>query len=222
MCFSPEADLVAGIVIGVIGVDAFRHVRSPRERPLAALPIVFAFHQLIEVVVWRGLQGHVDSGVWHAAAWLYLAVAFGVVPVLVPFAVAALEPEEHRAHARSFVLLGALVAAVLMYAVVRGPVEARLEGHHIAYSVGLWHGGVVVALYVVATTGSMLMSSLRYVRWVGLVNLVAVALLAWLNASGLISLWCIWAAVVSIGIALHLRREPEARVLPPRWEPVRS
>ena len=115
MCFSPEADLVAGIVIGVIGVDAFRHVRSPRERPLAALPIVFAFHQLIEVVVWRGLQGHVDSGVWHAAAWLYLAVAFGVVPVLVPFAVAALEPEEHRARARSFVLLGALVAAVLMF-----------------------------------------------------------------------------------------------------------
>ena len=36
-------------------------------------------------------------------------------------------------------------------------------------------------------------------------NLIAVTVLAWLMATGVISLWCAWAAVTSIVIVLHLR-----------------
>jgi hypothetical protein len=39
----------------------------------------------------------------------------------------------------------------------------------------------------------------------GLLNLAAVAVLAWLMASGVISLWCAWAAVASLVIVIHLR-----------------
>ena len=37
-------------------------------------------------------------------------------------------------------------------------------------------------------------------------NLLAVTGLALLLSNGLISLWCVWAAVTSVAIALHLRR----------------
>jgi hypothetical protein len=209
MCFSPEVDVVAGLVIGAVGIDALRHVRRRSEWPLAAIPLVLAGHQLVEAFVWWGLKGHIAYGVWHPALWVYLAIAFGVLPVLVPIAVGALEPAANRPRVAVFTAVGLVVSVVLMYAVVRGPVDASIKGHHIAYQVDLWHGGFIVALYVVATCGSLLASKNESVRLFGSANLVAVGLLSWLNQSGLISLWCSWAAVTSVAIALHLRRADE-------------
>jgi hypothetical protein len=50
------------------------------------------------------------------------------------------------------------------------------------------------------------LSSDRVVVMHGGVNLAAVAALAALLATGTISLWCLWAAVTSIAVAIHLRR----------------
>jgi len=212
VCFSAQADLVAGVVIGAVGVDTLRHVRRRTELPLAALPVVLAAHQLIEVIVWR--EPDVPHSVWRTAVWLYLVIAFGVVPILVPVAVGALEPVANRRRVAVFTIIATVVAGMLLWAVVRGPIVATVEAHQINYRVELWQGGVLVALYLLATSGSLLMSSLRYVRIFGAVNFAAAAVLAWLNQSGFISLWCVWAAVTSLGIAIHLRREvgdPQSR-----------
>jgi len=149
--------MVAGTVVVMIGVDAVRHVRVPKQ-------------------------------------WL--------------LAVAALEPTTRRARAAVFTAIGAVVSVVLMYSLLRGPVTAAVNGHHIEYTVDLRFGGLIVVLYVVATCGSLLMSHHLYVKWFGVVNLVAVAALAWIDRTALISLWCGWAAVTSVCIALHLRRHP--------------
>ena len=216
MCFSLEADVVAGLAVGAIGVDAMRHTRRPAEIPLAALPLVLAGHQLVEALVWSGLEGGAPDSVWRPALWLYLIIAFGALPVLVPIAVRALEPEAGRQRLSVFIVIGLVVAAVLVHAVLRGPIDAHIEGHHIAYSVELGHGGWFVALYAFASAGSLLFSSHHYLRWYGAANLVAAGLLAWLNNSGLISLWCLWAALVSLTVALHLRHtgDTQRRPLP--------
>jgi hypothetical protein len=125
--------------------------------------------------------------------------------VLVPIAVGALEPVAARFRVAIFTGTGIAVAVVLMAAVVRGPVDAHIEGHHIAYEVNLWHGGIIVLLYVVATCGSLLVSRHSHVRWYGIANLIAAGVLAVLSQRAFISLWCLWAAVTSIGIAIHLR-----------------
>jgi hypothetical protein len=205
MCFSPEADAVAGLVIGVVGIDTLRHVRQPAQLPLALLPVVFAVHQLVEVFVWLGLQGRVPEVVGQRAEWLYLAIAFGVLPALVPVAVSALEPVARRGRMAIFVGIGALVAVLLMYDVARGPIAASIRGNYIQYDADLWHGGSLAVLYVLATCGTMLLSAHRHVQAYGVINLVAVLLLAWLNQAGFISLWCLWAAVTSVAIAVHLR-----------------
>jgi hypothetical protein len=220
VCFSADADLVSGLVVGAIGVDALRHVRRPAQLPLALLPVVLGGHQLVEALVWWGLEGHVAYAVWHPALLVYLTVAFGVLPVLVPVAVGALEVVANRLRVGLFAATGTVVAVVLMYAVVRGPVQARIQDHHIAYNVDLWRGGLIVALYVFATCGSLVLSKVRYVRRFGVVNLVAVCLLVWLNQSGFISLWCAWAAVTSAAIAVHLRFvSPPAGQLRPGPDP---
>lgn len=210
MCFSPEADAVAGMVIGVVAIDTLRHVRRPAQLPLALLPLVFAVHQLVEAFAWLALQGRVPEIVGQRAEWLYLAIAFGVLPVLVPVAVDALEPVAHRRRMGIFVGIGALVAVDLMYEVVRGPIDATIRVHYIAYDVDLGHGEGLAVLYVLATCGSMLLSAHRHVQAYGVINLGAVLLLAWLNEAAFISLWCLWAAVTSVAIAVHLRYAAQA------------
>ena len=205
MCFSAEADLVTGVVISAVGIDACRHVRRPAERLLAAIPLVLGAHQLIEAFVWWGLEGQVGHGMLRFSVWLYLAIAFGLLPILVPLAVGSMEPAPDRRRLAVFTVIGAVVAVTLMHSVIRGPVDASINGHHIDYRVELWHGGIVVMLYVVATCGALLASHHRRVRWFGAINIVAVGTLAWIDQTAFISLWCTWAAITSVAIAAHLR-----------------
>ena len=61
-------------------------------------------------------------------------------------------------------------------------------------------------MYVLAACGALLASSHRDLARLGAVSLVVTPVLAWFNQSGFVSLWCFWAALVSIFIAHHLRR----------------
>lgn len=206
MCFSPQADLVGGLVIGALGVDSVSHSHRRRELALASLPLLLAGHQIVESFVWWGLQGDVAASVGRAATWAYLLFAFGVLPVLVPAAVMAIEPHgRHRWIMAPFLAVGVGVAAVLLWAMARGPVSASLGSYHIRYNLNVPFGYVVVSLYVLATCGALLASSYRHVRLFGAVNLAAAVVLAWLAASGFASLWCAWAAVAAGAITLHLR-----------------
>jgi hypothetical protein len=104
-----------------------------------------------------------------------------------------------------FAVLGAAVAGVLLAAMLRGPVTASLGARHIAYTTDLHAGGLVVAAYVLATCGSLILSSYRDVAVFGVVNLIAVAVFARLAVDGFASLWCAWAAVAACAFAVHLR-----------------
>lgn len=207
MCFSAEADLVGGVVIGAIGVDVLRHLHGRmRYAPLASLPLLFAAHQLDEAFVWWGLQGDVSAGVGRVATWIYLIFAFVILPTLVPVAILVLEPAGRRRQIIApFVALGAVVSTVLLAAMIRGPVDAELGSHYIAYSTDLRAGGLVVTLYVTATCGSLIFSGIRPVALFGAVNLVVVAVLARVTIDGFASLWCAWAAISSAAFAVHLR-----------------
>jgi hypothetical protein len=215
VCFSAEADLVAGIVISGAGIDALRHVKRRSNIPLASLPLVFGAHQLIETFTWWGLDGRVPEGVGTVALWAYLVIAFGVLPVLVPGAVYAIEPDRGRRRLLvPFCVLGIAVAAVLISELISGPVGAEVACRYIDYNVGISYGGQITALYVAATCGPLLLSSRRSVVVFGALNLVAVVTLALLLANGVISLWCAWAAVISLIVVVHLRSvaQHEARM----------
>ena len=207
MCFSPQADLVGGVVITAIGIDAVRHVRQRRELiALAWLPLLLGAHQFIEAVVWLWLQGHVPRGAGRLALWAYLLIALVALPVFVPVAVIALEPTKQRKLMMTpFAVLGTVTAAVLLTAMISGPIAARLAPYHLAYSVRLHDGFLITAAYVVAVCGPLLLSGYRHVTIFGIVNLVAVVIIARLTASGFASVWCGWAAVSSGAIALHCR-----------------
>lgn len=216
MCFSPQADLVGGLAISAIGVDVVRHVHKRRDHmALAALPLILGAHQLDEAFVWWGQQGHVPSSVGRVALWIYLLIAFVLLPIFVPTAVCALEPSKRRRLLMvPFIVIGVGVAARLFAAMVLGPVTVTMHPYHLAYSIKLTHGFLVITLYVIACCGTLLVSGYRHVVFFGLFNLVAVAVIARLTVDGFASVWCGWAAVTTGVIALHMRFARPHRAMP--------
>lgn len=181
-------------------------MRERRALPLACLPVLFGVHQLTEAFVWWGLEAKVAPPVGRASMWLYLIVAFTVLPVLVPAAVKSIEPDVRRRRWMTGCLaLGSVVAVSLAAGLLNGPVSARLAPFHIQYTVHLFLGIPVTGLYVLATSVPLMVSSHRHLSVFGFFNLLAAVSLAWLTASGFVSLWCALAAVASLIIAFHLR-----------------
>jgi hypothetical protein len=204
MCFSAEADFVSAAVIGAIGVATLSQVEKPREIPLAALPLAFALHQVAEGFVWREL----DAGTTHAtgpAVYTYLLFAWVVLPVLVPVAIMLLEPPGHaRRRIAGFVAIGAVTSAYLSASLITGDVSAHSGGNVVLYGGAGRYADAATALYIVATCGAPLFSRHRTVVWFGIANLVAVGAIAAVQAEGLTSIWCSWAAVVSVLIFFQL------------------
>lgn len=208
MCLSGEVDLFAAFVIGAIGVDALRHVSRRRQLALAVIPLMFAFHQLMDAGVWWSLTARLPELVGSVSAWLYLAIALVIVPILVPLAVRSVEPNRQRRRWMTpFLALGVVVGIILGVVLVAGPVRASIGGHFIDYRVGNTYSDPLGALYIAAVAVPLLMSTDRRLVWLGGVNLVIVSGLAWLLVTGLVSLWCAAAAVQSVVIAHYLRTE---------------
>jgi len=206
MCYSPEADLMAGVVVGVIGVDAVRHVDRRSDLALAALPLVLALHQGIEAFAWWGMRGEVPAVVGDLAVTAYLLLALVLLPAMVPYAVMRTEPSSVvRRRMRVFVVLGVFVSIVALSGLIVNPYGAAIGGRYIAYSTSVLGGGVITGLYAVAVCTPFLLSSHRRLVTFGMINAPVVVLLSVLLSTGVISLWCVWAAVTSIVIALHIR-----------------
>jgi hypothetical protein len=216
VCFSAEADFVSGAVIGAIGIATLTKVDRPRELPLAVLPLAFALHQVAEGFVWRDL----DAGAARSsgtAVYLYVAFAWAILPVFAPFAIMLLEPPGWRRRViGGFVLLGAVAGLYLAAAILRGDVSAHAVEHTIQYGGAGRYAAVATGLYIVATCGAPLVSGFRAIVWFGVANVVAVCTFAVIQAEGLTSLWCTWAAVVSVFIYVQFvfwRRGDDRRAL---------
>jgi hypothetical protein len=206
MCFSVQADVVAGVALLPVGVLALREVRHPRELPFALLPLLFGLHQLTEALVWAGTDGDVSAGIQHAAAVAYVLFALPVLPTLFPVAVLMLEPRGARLRVAPFVVLGVAVSTYFTYVVLVGPVGVTVHPHALEYDTGLRHGVIWGVLYVVAVIGPSVFSGYPTIVAFGVLNLVGLVVVAVTYREAFASLWCIYAALMSALVLLHMIR----------------
>ncbi|MGW1898124.1 DUF6629 family protein [Streptomyces hirsutus] len=199
MCWSAEADLVAGAGIAAVGTaGAARALRAGRsgDLPLAALPLLLGVHQMIEAAVWAS-----DGGTGPAVL-LWAVVALPLLALWVPVGVLCAAPKDERRDALRRLMLplvaGVVTAAVLGRVLTTRPVRAEIRGRTIGYVVDLSHAPLLVAGYLVATVGSLLLSGDRGLRALGVLA-GAGALVCWtLWRLEFVSTWCAFAAVCSL------------------------
>lgn len=211
MCFSLEADLIAGAALLPIGVLSLTKVREARELPLGSLPLLFSIHTLVEALVWAGADGRVGAGVAHTAAVAYVLFALPFLPTFVPAAVLLLEEGRRRWAVLPFLALGIAVSAYMAWHVAANGVRVSAHDHALVYHVSLGDRELWTGLYVLAVMGACLVSRHRYVVAFGVVNVVGLSVVAWAYVDAFASLWCVYAAVSSVLILVHLTHRPSER-----------
>lgn len=201
MCWSAQADAVAGGLVTVAGVACLvraHRADRPERLPLAALPMVLGVHQLIEALVWLGTDGGLPDGLAGAARTAWAVVALVLLPALVPAAVWCATSGPRRRVLAALTLLGAAVAVPLAVAVGSHPVAASVHGHTLGYAVGVPYPAVLLTGYLLVTVGSLLASGDRLLRRLGLLIGAGAVASAMLWSLAFVSTWCALAALSSL------------------------
>ena len=198
------ADLAVGTALLPVAVATLREVKHWREVPFALLPTVFAVHQFLEAAVWP--NSVVSAGTAQLAVRAYVFIALPLLPALVPLAILMLEPRGARLRVAPFAVLGAVVSAYLAVVVLTQPIGVKTCPHALEYQTGVHEGYLWAVLYIVAVIGPAVLSGYRSIVVFGLANLVGLIVVAVLYLQAFASLWCIYAAVLSVLVLVHMRR----------------
>ena len=127
-------------------------------------------------------------------------------PIYVPFAMGVLEAVDWRKRTLlAFEVAGIAVGLYLLYFIVTGPVVAEVAGRHIVYASTHFYLVPVMVLYLAATCVSCFFSSHGFIKLFGVLSLLSFVAAYLVHVGALVSIWCFFAAILSLLIYLHLR-----------------
>ncbi|MCX5395171.1 DUF6629 family protein [Streptomyces sp. NBC_00094] len=202
MCWSATADLWAGLGVGAVGVAAIASARRAGDVPLAALPLLLGAHQVVESAVWR------NGGGAGPAVLAWAVIALPLLPVWVPVGVLTAARPAGRRRALVPLAAGLATAGALAYHLVTRPVTAEIRGHTVGYVVDLPYAALLLAGYLLATVGALLLAGDRLLRLLGLLTGAGAAVCALLWSAEFVSTWCALAAVASLVLLAWVRSRP--------------
>ncbi len=212
MCFSASANFVGSAVLGAIGVATLTEVKHRRELLFAAMPCLFALHQFTEGFVWLALDHKLPPIVAHDAGAFFVLYAQGLLPFLLPLSVLLIEPTRHRRlRMLGFTILGGGLAVYLLWGLIAYPLQVSSGNNGIVYLNHISTTTLVAVLYVIATCGALFFSGYRLLVVLAWLNLVGLLIVMVVRRLEFTSLWCAYAAVVSVVIYFFFRRSRHRR-----------
>ncbi len=213
MCFSASASFATSGMLSLVGTAAIREVRVSPRALLAAIPLLFAIHQFAEGVVWLTL-GAGDHPGWHRPAmFVYLAVAKIVWPLWIPLSLFIVE--RNTAYRRVLIpllVMGVVSSLYQAYQLSAYTVSAGVAARHIHYEIASPPAArqLAAVLYFVPTVVPPFCTSLRLMRVVGLGIFGSFIFSAIYFPEALGSVWCFFAAFISVLIWFVVRTPREA------------
>lgn len=205
MCFSATASFAAGGSLSVIGVATIWRSNRRSELLFAAIPLLFGVQQTVEGLIWLTFRNGPQVND-QALTYIYSLFSHVLWPIYIPLALYFLEREPWRRKTMlGFLAVGTSVGLYLLYFLTTEPVVAEVESRHIVYRSAHFYIVVVTMLYVAATCLSELFSSHGFVKLFGVLALISFIATYVLYTHALISVWCFFAALLSVLIYVHLR-----------------
>ncbi|MEZ5144292.1 MAG: DUF6629 family protein [Acidimicrobiales bacterium] len=214
MCFNATASFAGAAVVGACGVATLTMVRRPREVPLALLPFAFGIHQALEGLTWLNLQDRPGAVLTGWAVHLWVLFAWALLPVWVPWAVWLWE--ENPVRRRWMVPLlatGGLLTLLMLFEVLQPGIQVQVVDSNLDYQLTFSPAWYLAVPYLAATCLTPMLSSHRFIQVFGVGNVIALSLATALKAADFSSLWCTFAAFLSIiilGHYVHQRRSGTA------------
>ncbi|MCD6017503.1 MAG: hypothetical protein K0S53_624 [Bacteroidetes bacterium] len=206
MCFSAGASFGASAILAVAGVASLKKVHTRTQIPFAAIPLIFSIQQFCEGFVWIALKNNAD---WQQTPIiLFLLFAQVVWPFWVPFSIFLLETSKWRKILLAVLLfMGTLLSLYLSYCFLSYHFSAHIQTYHIRYELSFPHEFVpfLALFYFLPTIVSPFVSSVRKMSFVGTSILVSFLITKLFFDDYVISVWCFFAALVSVVVFLVMK-----------------
>jgi hypothetical protein len=201
MCYSAGASFIGGAVISAIGVATVKEAKKPSRVAFASIPLLFGLQQIVEGFLWLALT---DPGYAHlerAGTYGFLLMARIVWPTMLPLSVLLMEEGGGKRRLQFLLLgMGASVSLYYTYCLLFLNVVPNIEGHHIRYISDFPESLAVPVfiVYFIAVITPLFIAKNRRTRLLGVLMFLACAVTALLFFQYLTSVWCFFAAIISV------------------------
>ena len=211
MCFSPEASFTATAVLVTAGIVAIKEAKFTNKITFAVIPILFAVQQFAEGMLWLALQNP-DHDNWRKqSTYMFLIFAQVVWPFWVPFSIYLMEKKQHAKNILKILsITGALLSIYLLFRIIVSPITASIDCNHIYYNLDVPKYSLILVdiFYLVFVILPPFISSARKTSLLGVIIVISLIITEIFYTKALISVWCFFAAILSVVVIYVLRKMP--------------
>jgi MFS family permease len=206
MCFSAEASFSVSALLAAIGAITAKNVKTPHLRLVALVPFLFALQQFAEGFVWLYMNGTIEnSSLGVFAQYAYLSFAWVLWPVYTPLAIFIAENIGWRKIVCILCLgLGIFVSYIGLIFLANEPLFTTVIGHSINYGISYPSENLIYGISVLIP---LLISSVKGLWIFGLLLLISFIISQLIYGYAFTSVWCFFAAAISIALYFILKRE---------------
>ena len=204
MCFSAGASFGASSLLAGIGIVAIVKAKTTPQRLFAAIPLLFSVQQFAEGMLWLSLK-NTSLQAWQPFfTYTFLVFAIMVWPVWIPFTIRLLEIDKRKKKIMNVLLgTGAVVSLGVGCILLLYPVQVIPAHHHLHYIVDFPPAtknliGLFTLLYITTTIITPFVSGIKGMKWLGFIFLVSYLFAIIFYSGFVVSVWCYFAAILSI------------------------
>lgn len=203
MCFSAEASYTGGVLLSAVGVATLGKAKKPARILFAAIPLLFGIQQFAEGILWTTLKSGRSEQLQDTAVNIFLITALVIWPVMIPLSVLFMEEvKKKRQILMGLLAIGGILAVYYAVCLASYNVTPQIQSFHIQYldefPVSL--SKVAFVMYLISTIAPLFVSSVKRMWLFGALITVSCLITGILFAQYLTSVWCFFAALLSIVI----------------------
>lgn len=203
MCFSAGASFALSSVLYVGGIVALKKITKPKQIPFALIPVLFAIQQYIEGIVWLSLTKDNYHEIHLGTTYFFLVFAQVIWPFWVPFSILLIEKDGLKKKILKVLLfIGIAVSIYRTYCLIFYTVSSEINAHHISYSIEFSPKLKILSavLYFIPIVLTPYVSSDKKINIIGWLLLISFLTTVLFYKEYLISVWCYYAAAISITV----------------------
>jgi len=201
MCFSPEASFTATAILSIVGYACLKICRNRSQFFLALIPLLFAAQQFSEGMLWLGLRNESSEMGILIAKNIFLSFSFLLWPIWIPLSFTIAENIKWRKNLIIFDLfLGIVLAGANFFYGINHDISVHIVNHSIQYLDLVGTGPSQSYLYPFIIFFPCFITSLKKVWIFGILLLLGYFIADYYYSFTFVSVWCFFAAVVSLSI----------------------
>jgi len=208
MCFSAGASFAGSVVISTIGIATIIKVHKPSQIVFASIPLFFGFQQFVEGCLWYIMQHPEYAQYEKLFTTTFLIMAQVFWPMMIPMAVLHMEKNKKKKGVLWILLCsGISISIFYIYCLLTYNVTPQISGYHIHYIENSPKTLTFIAfiLYLITSITPLFISSIKKTHLLGILMSVSCLITIIFFTQYLTSVWCFFAALISIVIFWILR-----------------